>query len=148
MWQTVKNFLLQYSLKDYIEAIIAILVGCSALYSARISKKVEEGITKITDIQYYNKSRKKLAGNLKECERFFSDKDIKIDLTVISKTQKAIQDLRVYSIIFNKKEQKKLNQVLKLINENESNYANAERTQILEIINAFIAKLEKGDILL
>lgn len=140
------SFFSNISLQEYIGAIFAIFVGISSVYSARISKRVEKGIEKLTDYQSYNKNRKRIADELKECTICLKDENVEIDLTNASKMQASIQKMMQYSKIFSKKEQRKLDEMLILIREGE--YTITERTIMLENFNCFIAKLEKGDIVI
>lgn len=141
--EAIFSFFKNRSLEEYIGATFAIFVGGSSLYSAKISKRVEEGIKRLNDIQYYNKNRKKIANELKECIICLEDKDVEIDLTNISKMQSCIQKIIQYDKIFNKKERKKLERILNLFELDE--YTNTERKMLLGDFHYFIARLEKGD---
>lgn len=146
IWTAISSFLSQHKLADYIELFFVILIGLSSFYGALVSIKIEHGIKKMTDIQYYNKSRVKMAKELRECRIYLTDETIKIGLTNASKIQECVQKIKQYSKILDKNENKKLNEILALVRECE--YNTSERTAILETINNFIAKLEKGDILI
>ena len=134
-------------IKDFIEVIIAVIIGYSSYKSAKISKRVEEGINKINNLQVYNKQRKGIAKTLEGTLVFIEDVGIDItNITYISKIQSAISRVELYSTLLSKDELDKINNIKKTIR--LDSISSTERKLLLEEINYFIAKLLKGDVLI
>lgn len=133
---------------NIIKIIFEIISGLASLYSASISRRVENGIEKFTHMQSYNKNRKSMTNKLKECKVYLTDKDLDIDLTAASEIQECIHRIKQYQNILklNRNERRKIDKVLKLIIEGDCN-STRKRAIILDVVTYFIAKLEeKGEI--
>jgi len=133
--------------KDIIELIVAVVIGISTYRTSRVSKRVEEGMNKINDLQYYNKDRKKIAKELEIIKEYLTDNSIDItNVTYYSKIQTPLSKIELYNNILSRKEKKKIDRVMSLII--QSIISTDERKEILECVIYFCSKLLKGDILI
>lgn len=109
------------------------------------TKKVEENIRRMLDIQSYNKNRMKMLKNIEQCIQILVE--IKnMSLTHISQIQVTVHKLKQYPNVFTDEEKSKMESIIEsLISDS---ITENERKILLDSLNNLKAKVEKGDAIL